>query len=407
MNFTLAEALQVAPLNRCKVVAGNKGLVNRIHSVNSFDAPDVMPWLKQGELVFTTGYVIKNDPAAQVELVCEMAKRQCAGLAIQMKRFMPELPKAMLKAANEWNLPLIEIPNDLSLPDLLLSFMRELMTHEKKHKEQEKKNVFLSRLLHGELHGKDAILAQGREFGMMPECGYICLFVSFSSSVLDNQRNMPIDRLLKMINLPNKNTNIFWLTIGLDKSTIILQSTEHQKKDDLHSLALQLARNLVESCPKQPMSCEHLTIGIGTGYNDVQKISTSFQQARNAVNIGCRLNPSASEHKIYDYVDIESYAILQHVPTDLLSYCLSHTLAPLLQYDKENQADLIKTLEVYLSCCGRSSEAARILGVHRNTIHFRIDRIKDLLGKELNDGETVFRLQMALRIYRLSTVPSQ
>lgn len=405
MNFTLQEALQVAPLNRCKVAAGNDGLANRINSVNSFDAPDVIPWLKQGELVFTTGYVMRNDPVAQVKLIREMAKRKCAGLGIQMKHFMPELPKPMIKAANEWNLPLIEIPDELSLPDLLLSFMRELITYEKKYKEQERKKIFLSQLLHGDLHGKDAILAQGAEFGLMPKCGYICLFISFTTSVPDNQRHNPIGPLMKMINLPNKDMTIFWLPLGLDKIILILQSTEHPKSDQLHSLAYRFARNLVESYLKRQSPSGYVTIGIGTGYYDVLKISTSFQQAQSALNIGCRLNPSPREHKIYDYVDVESYDILQHVPPHLLSQCLTNTLAPLLKYDNENKADLINTLEVYLSCCGSPSEAARILGVHRNTINFRIARIKDLLGKGLNDGETIFRLQMALRIYRLSIAP--
>ncbi|MFC7395234.1 PucR family transcriptional regulator [Scopulibacillus cellulosilyticus] len=399
MNLTLEEALQIPPLNRCTVVAGNNGLDRKINSVNSFDAPDVIPWLKQGELVLTSGYVFKNDEAAQVELIHEMAKKGCAGLCIQIKYFLPKLPEAMLKTANNLKLPLIEIPNDLSLSDLLASLMREVFTYENEHKGQEKKKIFLSQLLKGELNGKDAILANGREFGLKPGCGYICLFVSLLDPAHDLKKETA-DFLLETARSFNKDFGIDYLTMELDHFVIvILQSGEHLENEHLHKLALQFAKKFDEL--NNGDQANQIKIGIGTGCSDVLEISRSYQQACEAVNIGSRVYPKSMNHHIYDYVDLESYFILQQAPANLLSQYISRTIEKLIQYDKDNQTDLIKTLDVYLSCCGRQSEAARLLGVHRNTINFRMTKIKELLGKDLDDGETVFRVQLALKISRL------
>lgn len=99
--LTMAEVLRIPPLDCCSVVAGHRGLTRRVQSVNSFDAPDVVPWYKTGELVLTTGYVIKNDEVAQVKLVQQMAKRECAGLGIKVNHFSSEFPALLLQAADE------------------------------------------------------------------------------------------------------------------------------------------------------------------------------------------------------------------------------------------------------------------------------------------------------------------
>ncbi|WP_026677009.1 PucR family transcriptional regulator [Fictibacillus gelatini] len=390
MKITLAEALEITTLNQCNVVAGKQSLDRPIHSVNSFDAPDVLPWLKSGELVLTTGYVFKSDEIAQVELIHELAKRRCAGLGIQMKHFMHGLPAAMLKAADDSNLPLFEIPNHLSISDLMLSLLRELLSYENKQNEQERKKVFFSRLLQGHLHGKDAIFAEGREFGLLQGAGYICLSILEKSLTgASSFKNTP-ERLSQII---STTTNISFLSANLEDTVIILQSVDKEEISRLHSAAFELANHLANEFPG-------VTIGIGTCINDVLEISKSYKQAKQAITLGTRIK-SLSKQSIYDYTDLQSYDILQHVPDNFLSDYMSEVLDPLLQYDRENQADLLETLEVYLSCCGRSLEAARNLGVHRNTINFRITKIKELLGANLDEGETVFRLQMALRILHL------
>ncbi|QKI82349.1 helix-turn-helix domain-containing protein [Kroppenstedtia eburnea] len=93
--------------------------------------------------------------------------------------------------------------------------------------------------------------------------------------------------------------------------------------------------------------------------------------------------------------------MLQNVPADILSSYVSEILTPLIRYDQENHSNLVQTLEVYLAHSGRSSETARSLGIHRNTVNFRMTRIKALLNLDLADGETVFRLQLALHMSHL------
>ncbi|HEU5348087.1 MAG TPA: helix-turn-helix domain-containing protein [Ktedonobacterales bacterium] len=71
-------------------------------------------------------------------------------------------------------------------------------------------------------------------------------------------------------------------------------------------------------------------------------------------------------------------------------------LAPLRNSPRKEE-HLIETLEVYLSCNGNLSEAARRLHLHRNSLLYRLHHIRDLLGHDLEDPDLRLALQLALK----------
>ena len=75
------------------------------------------------------------------------------------------------------------------------------------------------------------------------------------------------------------------------------------------------------------------------------------------------------------------------------------TLGELLAYDRQNNADLVSTLDAFFAANGSPKEAAERLGVHRNTVLYRLDRIRDITGYDLDDAEVRMRLQLALHVH--------
>ena len=71
-------------------------------------------------------------------------------------------------------------------------------------------------------------------------------------------------------------------------------------------------------------------------------------------------------------------------------------LAPLLD-DARTGDVLIETLEVFFACNGNLSEAARHLHLHRNSLIHRLNRIRELLGHDLDDPELRLSLQLAIK----------
>ncbi|WP_435612834.1 PucR family transcriptional regulator [Streptomyces sp. bgisy159] len=63
--------------------------------------------------------------------------------------------------------------------------------------------------------------------------------------------------------------------------------------------------------------------------------------------------------------------------------------------------ELARTAEVYLDCAGQAGRAAAELGIHRQTLYYRLSRVEQLTGLDLDDGEDRLLLHMALKGARL------
>jgi PucR family transcriptional regulator, purine catabolism regulatory protein len=71
-------------------------------------------------------------------------------------------------------------------------------------------------------------------------------------------------------------------------------------------------------------------------------------------------------------------------------------LTPLRQYDHEHHGDLVKTLSTYLRHGGNSNRTASALFLHRNSLRYRLARIKALLDLDPDDPDARLALQIAI-----------
>nr|WP_307082595.1 helix-turn-helix domain-containing protein [Streptomyces canus] len=63
--------------------------------------------------------------------------------------------------------------------------------------------------------------------------------------------------------------------------------------------------------------------------------------------------------------------------------------------------ELARTAEVYLDCAGQAGRTAAALGIHRQTLYYRLSRVEQLTGLDLDDGEDRLLLHMVLKGVRL------
>ncbi|WP_340557661.1 PucR family transcriptional regulator [Streptomyces sp. GSL17-111] len=63
--------------------------------------------------------------------------------------------------------------------------------------------------------------------------------------------------------------------------------------------------------------------------------------------------------------------------------------------------EMARTAEVYLDCAGQAGRTAAALGIHRQTLYYRLSRVEQLTGLDLGDGASRLLLHMALKTARL------
>lgn len=117
MQLTVKEALSIYPLSEARVVAGAEGVARVIKSVNVMDAPDIADWMKSGEMLFTTAFVMKDSSEDAVHLLRKLNERGCAALGIKLGRFWESIPQKFLDEADRLKLPILELPFQFTFSD--------------------------------------------------------------------------------------------------------------------------------------------------------------------------------------------------------------------------------------------------------------------------------------------------
>lgn len=90
-------------------------------------------------------------------------------------------------------------------------------------------------------------------------------------------------------------------------------------------------------------------------------------------------------------------ALVLHRDTDLIGELARRRLAPLQGLSEGSRARLQGTLLAWLRHRGSVSEVAAALHVHRQTVRYRLARLRDLLGDDLDDPDARLELELALR----------
>lgn len=135
-----------------------------------------------------------------------------------------------------------------------------------------------------------------------------------------------------------------------------------------------------------------LRIGVSDPFVDLGRLSGAAAQALSRhdslVGTGVMIASTSSVEN--------HHALLAGLSADALADYANVILAPLLEYDRRADAQLIETLRAFLSHLGRWQDAADALHVHPNTLRYRIRRIESLTGRALSDVATWVDYQLAV-----------
>lgn len=142
-----------------------------------------------------------------------------------------------------------------------------------------------------------------------------------------------------------------------------------------------------------------LVIGVGRGATDDGRKRDAYAEARDAAEISLRLKPEAH---VALYRTLGLLHWLDHLPDPVLAgNPYFDQLLALDKLDQRGHGELVATLEAYLDYGGALGQASEVLGVHRNTLLYRVDKIEQALGVDLKDALTRLNLHVAVKAFRL------
>jgi purine catabolism regulator len=130
MGITVYEALQLPALKEAVLVAGKSGVDRIIASVNMMEVPDILNFVKKDEFLVTTTYPIRDNPEAQERLIPNLVQKGVAALAIKPVFYSDEIPPLMVRQADEFGFPLIQLPKNASFNEILNPVLGEILNRQ-------------------------------------------------------------------------------------------------------------------------------------------------------------------------------------------------------------------------------------------------------------------------------------
>ncbi len=148
-TLTLREVLEEPNFAGTEVLAGSAGLDRLVSSVNVMENPDIIPWVKQNELLITVGYSLQGRDKDMTELIVDLDDRKLAGFGVKLGPFVTKIDRRTLAAADKRGFPILALPAAVSFDDLIAdvySARDSLLLgglHRKSDRERELMNVAL------------------------------------------------------------------------------------------------------------------------------------------------------------------------------------------------------------------------------------------------------------------------
>lgn len=145
------------------------------------------------------------------------------------------------------------------------------------------------------------------------------------------------------------------------------------------------------------LNANQLKAGFSNFFESLNDAPRFYRQALKAVALGTKLNDHSS---LCHYSDFYMYEMLElYEKSDTQIRFLIHPgLMLLYYYDSENNFVLLDTLKEYLKFPGQPAKVAANLHIHKNTLLYRMGKIKELTGCQFECGSEYMHFNFSFNI---------
>ena len=186
--------------------------------------------------------------------------------------------------------------------------------------------------------------------------------------------------------------NDFVLSIGEGDVVLIRQMPEGSGIKELNKIASSIEEAL--RAGGEPT----VVVGIGTVATHLRDLAKSYKEAQIAIEVGKVFD---TEKYVINYENLGIGRLIYQLPTTLCEMFLQEVFKknPIDALDKETLFTIHKFFENNLNV----SETARKLFVHRNTLVYRLEKIKKLTGLDLREFDDAITFKVALMVKKYLT----
>ncbi|WP_117236910.1 PucR family transcriptional regulator [Thermus sediminis] len=456
-GLPLAELLQLPSLARARLLAGDPG--RRVSWVHVVDLPEPAPWVRPGQLVLTTGYAWPRETSALRRFAQELAVAEPAAIALAVPQFFEAFPEPVLSVLAQAGVAVLELPWEIPFAQVSEEVLRRLLAQqlEVQKRAQTLHRALMAALLEREdlasflaqlsrLMGKEVRWSEvpGEGFSVpVPlgrgPAGYLVLegtAEEVEARALENAALVAGLILAHERALAEREARLGYAFLD----ALLEGRQEALTLERVRAFGLDLEK-------RYRLGVAHLPLSLPLSERGFQERERALGEVKDFLAAsGVRPVVSLSLNQLRFLLPevFDPKAFFQSLgrpwplhfsrphPLDRLVQALAeverlrvfaqegvylyedHLVPRFLLGDPESRQELLDILRplprrereallAWVWAGFRFQEAARTLGVHPNTLRYRLKRLEERLGLSLEDPDNRFLLELAARIWSLQT----
>jgi DNA-binding PucR family transcriptional regulator len=369
MAITLRHLCQYAIENyEMKLICGEKNMNNIVNWVHMLEDPETATFLHGQELIFTTGIGHDNTDWF-IDFVNGLVEYNASGLVLNIGPYIKSVPETLINYCNKVQFPLFTVPWKTRIVDITNDFCHKIIQAEEN--EETVAGAFQNIIYSPEKISEYRSVLERKAFNLDAEFSIIAISLQVSShdKLSDYDKNVRL-HLNKILYSHSDRFSIF----RQDKNLIVVLQNFPKEVVEKALNRLKEVCNYGDGI---------LRAGISENEFGVLSLPRSYKRAISVLRLAEKQNRDQ-----LSYGNIGFYQLLIEVEDmKVLKRFYEDTLGPLEDYDKKYETDYLSTLKLYLDYSNSVEKVAKATFVHRNTINYKIKKIKEILNCELNYQE--------------------
>lgn len=375
-----------------RLLTGENGLTKEFTWVQLCEDIGNASFFRGNELVITTGLSANHANWLQ-DFIKELIRHHACGLIIYIGKYIQEkdITPDTIAFCQEQHFPLFSLPWQVHLADIMQDYCERLLRA--RQKEMDLERLLRSLLLPCSRPEKsEKYLQELRERGLEEMPFSLFVFPLKAAHLTDEQQQSIRLAWKRRLNHLSRRYSLFFYK----KQLILILA----KPQEIQSGLLQ---ELKTALPKGALPAAS---GESRVHADWQELPAAYAEACAAAAVA---NFQQKNHLCFDELGI--YRLFFAVSDrKLLQTMRDEQLSPLQEYDKVHHAHLQDTLRAYLFHGNSLQQTAALTFTHRNTVNYRMNKIREITGSDFTDAIVCFHYILAFYLdnyLRLHDAPDE
>lgn len=364
-----------------KCLAADDAMDHVVTWVHLVEDDSMIDFFWGNELLVTSGCLVRSTEDL-LHLVHRLDDKHCVGLVINVGKYVQEVPEEVIRLCEELEVPLFTMPWEMYMTSFI-KFSCYRINQSTMEVEELSRAVIRAILSPNE---------QGDYYARLTDyfdnsAGYQILDVFVDVS--DTIRRLGLHTAEMRFHTALNNWGFRYLVFPYEGRFLFVLNQTDQKVTE------EIATHLVDIYHATRAARDmRINVGIGEPVKDVKELTGSYHSALSAVR-----RAQLTGVDIVWFKDMGFYKLLYSVPDDNLMLDYYHEMMdPLLEYDEKHGSSYKETLYRYLLSNGSLQAVADEMYTHRNTVNYRMGRIREILGCQLTTHEECFPYLLAYYI---------